>query len=72
MACILTHCAPTSIARNMKRHCQPDELTDFLEMVRQRCQFGRWFCGHYHINQVIDERFVIQWEQISKIEADSI
>ncbi|MDE6260449.1 MAG: hypothetical protein K2M42_06245 [Oscillospiraceae bacterium] len=51
---------------------QPDKLTDFLETVRQRCRFSQWFCGHYHINQVIDERFVIQWEQISKIEAASI
>ena len=27
---------------------------------------------YYHINEVIDEWFVIQWEQISKIEADSV
>ena len=70
--CVLTHCAPTSIAQRMNRHYQPDKLTDFLETVRQRCRFSQWFCGHYHVNQVIDERFVIQWEQISKIEADSI
>ena len=70
--CVLTHCAPTSIAQRMNRHYQPDKLTDFLETVRQRCRFSRWFCGHYHINQVIDERFVIQREQISRIEADSI
>ena len=70
--CVLTHCAPTSIAQRMSRHYQPDRLTDFLETVRQRCRFSQWFCGHYHINQVIDERFVIQWEQISKIEADNI
>lgn len=68
----LTHCAPSGIAQRMNRHYQPDRLTDFLETVRQRCRFSRWFCGHYHINQVIDERFVIQWEQISRIEADCI
>ncbi len=65
--CILTHCAPTSIAQRLNWHYQPDKLTDFLETVKQRCQFSKWFCGHYHMNQVIDERFVIQWEQISKI-----
>ena len=70
--CVLTHCAPTSIAQRISRHYQPDMLTDFLETERQRCQFSQWFCGHYHINQVIDEQFVIQWEQISKIEAVSI
>ena len=68
--CVLTHCAPTSIAQRMNRHYQPDELTDFLETVRQRCRFSKWFCGHYHVNQVIDERFVIQWEQISRIDCN--
>ena len=66
--CVLTHCAPTSIAQRINRHYQPDKLTDFLESVREQCRFTQWFGGHYHINQVIDERFLIQWEQISKIE----
>ena len=66
--CILTHCAPTSIAQRLGQHYQPDELTDFLETIKERCQFSKWFCGHYHVNQVIDERFVIQWEQISWVE----
>lgn len=44
------------------------ELTDFLETVKERCRFSKWFCGHYHVNRVIDERFVIQWEQISQVE----
>ncbi len=66
--CILTHCAPTSIVQRLNQHYQPDKLTDFLETVKQRCRFSKWFCGHYHMNQVIDERFVIQWEQISRID----
>lgn len=68
---VITHCAPTSIAQRMDRHYQPDKLTDFLETVRRRCWFGKWFCGHYHINQVIDERFVVQWEQISRVDVES-
>ena len=66
--CILTHCAPTSIALRVNRHYQPDKLTDFLETIKERCRFSQWFCGYYHVNQVIDERFVIQWEQISRVE----
>lgn len=49
---------------------QPDKLTDFLETIKNRCQFSKWFCGHYHVNQVIDEQFVIQWEQISRIDCN--
>lgn len=64
---VLTHCAPTSVTKTLDPSCQPDKLTDFLEMVKERCRFQRWFAGHYHINQVIDERFIIQWQQISQL-----
>ena len=66
--CVLTHCAPTSVTRALAPDYQPDKLTDFLESIKDRCRFSRWFAGHYHTNQVIDERFVIQWEQITKVE----
>ena len=65
---ILTHCAPTSIAQRLNQHYQPDKPTNYLETIKERCQFSKWFCGHYHVNQVIEERFVIQWEQISRVE----
>ena len=65
---ILTHCAPTSVTKVLDPSYQPDKLTDFLESVKEQCQFSRWFCGHYHTNRVIGERFVVQWEQISKID----
>ena len=65
---VLTHCAPTSVIKALNPRYQPDRLTDFLESIKERCQFRRWFCGHYHLNRVIDERFVIQWERISKID----
>lgn len=45
-----------------------DRLTDFLEMVKQRCQFDYWFMGHYNRNCVVDERFVIHWEQMVELE----
>ena len=68
---VLTHCAPTSVTKAIDPSYQPDMLTDFLEAVKERCQFRRWFCGHYHKNQIIDERFMIQWEQISRIDVGS-
>lgn len=45
-----------------------DELTDFLETISQRCKFAYWFFGHYHDNRIIDEKYILQWEQISQLE----
>ena len=66
--CILTHCAPTSITRAIDPGYHADKLTDFLESVKERCRFRKWFCGHYHLDRVINERFVVQWEQISRVD----
>lgn len=65
---ILTHCAPSSIVKKLNPGYGTDELTDFLETVKQRCQFAYWFFGHYHRNQIVDERYILQWEQISGLE----
>ena len=64
---ILTHCAPSSILKKLDESYAPDRLTDFLETVKQRCRFDYWFLGHYHQNCVVDDRFIIQWEQIIQI-----
>jgi DNA repair exonuclease SbcCD nuclease subunit len=68
--CILTHCAPTSILKKLDGDYTPDRLTDFLETVKQGCQFDYWFLGHYHKNCVIDERFIIQWEQMVELKLE--
>ena len=65
--CILTHCAPTGIAKQISRFYKTDRLTNFLEMVRQKCRFGYWFFGHYHDNKIIDEKYILQWEQIIQL-----
>ena len=36
---------------------------DFLEEVYQKTTFRRWFCGHYHYPQDIDDNFqVLYWD----------
>ena len=46
---IVTHCLPSSVQQLAGGgFYPPDRLTDYLETVRRRCEFGRWYCGHYH------------------------
>lgn len=66
--CILTHCAPSNIVRKIAPGYGTDQLTDFLEMVSQRCCFSYWFFGHYHDNMIIDDKYILQWKQISELE----
>lgn len=57
---IITHCAPDSIegiVGNSYHH--GNHLTGYLETVKQTCSFKKWFFGHYHINKVINDKFVV-------------
>jgi len=65
--CVLTHCLPTSVMERLSTDYIPDKLTDFLEMVMRRCRFDFWYAGHYHQNRVVDDRFIIQREQVTEL-----
>lgn len=65
---IITHCAPTSIQSALLRELsKPDALTDFLEEIHQRVQFKYHFFGHYHADQVIQQKYVLLYEQIIRL-----
>ncbi len=65
--CVLTHCLPTSVMMKISGDYTPDRLTDFLDTVMRRCRFDSWYAGHYHRNCVVDERFIVQWEQVTEL-----
>ena len=64
---IITHCAPTAIQQKINADFKRDKLTDFLEEVRTRSQFHYWLFGHYHDNRIIDEKYVLLYEQMVRI-----
>ncbi len=64
---ILTHCAPGRIMEKLDSGYSRDELTDFLDEVLDRTKFHYWLFGHYHDNKIIDDRFVLLWEQIVRV-----
>lgn len=67
VGCVLTHCAPTSIQAKLDKGYTPDRLTDFLQTVKRLCRFQHWFLGHYHRDCVVDNRFIIQWKQMTEL-----
>ena len=45
----------------------PDDLTNYLENIRQNTRFKRWFFGHYHDNRMINSEEVLLYDQIVRI-----
>jgi len=65
---ILTHCCSTSVQDELSgRFYQADALTDFLEEVTQRCKFKYHFFGHYHMDRIIQKKYVLLYEQIIRL-----
>ena len=50
---VITHCAPSSTQALLGFH-DNNVLTRYLEEIRQRLNYKRWFFGHYHDNRQIN------------------
>ena len=65
---ILTHCCSTSVQDELSGgFYQADTLTDFLEEVTRRCKFKYHFFGHYHMDRIIQKKYVLLYEQIIRL-----
>ena len=63
---VITHAAPSSTQILLGRP-DTDSLTDYLENIRQKLTYKRWFFGHYHDNRTINEKEILLYEQIVRI-----
>lgn len=62
---IVSHCCPDSIQDILGEGSYArDALTTFFEELTHRCQFTYWFFGHYHDNRVLQQKYVLLYENI--------
>ena len=67
---IFSHCPPTVILHQMdgdRGIYQPDYLTDYLQVISNKCKYHAWGFGHLHQNKKIDNRHFCLYEQIIKV-----
>ena len=65
---IISHCCATSTqAQFVNKTFSADSMTDYLELVKQRVNFTKWFFGHYHDNRNIGSKEILIYEQIIRI-----
>ena len=65
---IVTHsCASSTQALLGNGFYSKDYLNDYLEEIRQKCMFKKWFFGHYHDNRNVNAEEILLWEQIIRI-----
>ena len=65
---MFTHCPPASTLAMLGSGCYgQDELTRYLEGVKQKVEYKAWFSGHMHMNRSVTHKDHILYEQIIRI-----
>ena len=65
---IISHCCATETQKILAGDLfEPDAETDYLEEIRQKVRFSKWFFGHYHDNRNVSEKEILLYEQIIRI-----
>lgn len=49
-----------------------DILTDYLQEISEKCEFKKWYFGHYNDNKQVNSEFVLLYEDIIPLEIESI
>lgn len=49
-----------------------DYLTDYLQEISEKCEFKKWYFGHYHENRQVNLQFVLLYEDIVPLEYEII
>ena len=65
---IVTHCCSSSTQFCLSGgRYKPDVETEYLEEIRQKTEFQKWFFGHYHDNRNVNAKEILIYEQIIRI-----
>ncbi len=69
---IISHCCPTSIQAFINPSFKKDILTDYLQEISEKCEFNKWYFGHYHDYKQVNSQFTLLYENIVPLEFNSI
>lgn len=66
---VIAHCLPQEIASVLSMGAyEPDTITTYFNtLLHEGLRFDKWFCGHYHVEQTIYNKFEILYPSIRRI-----
>ena len=66
---VISHCCPTSIQSIIGAgKFEKDYLTDYFQKIMEKCEFKKWYFGHYHDYRQVNSQFVLLYEGIIPLE----
>jgi predicted phosphodiesterase len=68
---VISHTCPSVIIDKLVPKgtpLHPDPTQKILEMVFADLQFGKWYFGHWHVDEVLDEQFYAIYQNVRRVE----
>ena len=69
---IISHCCPTCIQTLINPTYKTDILTNYFQEISEKCEFKKWYFGHYHDNKQVNSQYILLYEDIVSLEFKSI
>jgi len=64
---ILTHCAPFAIEQNLFSNPKINAITSYLNNISKAVNYTKWYCGHYHLDKMVDDNIRCIYDDIIEI-----
>lgn len=65
---VFTHCCPTSTQALLGGGMYtPDRETNYLEEVRCKLDYYKWYFGHYHVDRVVNNKEICMYNEVRRI-----
>ena len=64
---IITHDCSKTILHKINIHFKSNIVNTFLEMLEQEVDFNKWYFGHHHVNENIDNKHICLYNDIIEL-----
>ncbi len=64
---VITHSAPNRIVDRINPEFLHNKLNQYLEFISQHLTFKHWYFGHYHLDDVIEEKYTCLFNHIIQL-----
>lgn len=65
---IITHEAPASVKRLIRRDCEINDLNIFLDTLLHNVKYSKWYFGSLHTDRTLSNQMTCVWQEIIKVD----
>ncbi len=65
---IITHEAPASVKRLIRRDCEINDLNMFFDTLLHNVKYNKWYFGSLHTDRTLSNQMTCVWQQVIKVD----